>query len=183
MTSTANDLSDRLRKRLENERREIEELTASELKRLAENSRRFARNALCTIERDTEEATGRMRELLAKAWLRPLIVGLSLWETRTGRPGYDLFVALIPELFEVTLADTDLAKAGGRAASFPGVDAAKLAAPAQDSIIGRGQAVSAQSGGDDDAIGWIGMEVLQSVGSNGDVAVDRDFVEAVAQQP
>ena len=78
-TSTANDLSDRLRTRLENERREIEELTASELKRLAGNSRRVARNALRTIERDTEEATGRMRELLVKAWLRPLIVGLSLW--------------------------------------------------------------------------------------------------------
>ena len=78
-TSTANDLSDRLRKRLESERREIEELTASELKRLAENSRRVARNALSTIERDTEEATGRVRELLVKAWLRPLIVALSLW--------------------------------------------------------------------------------------------------------
>ena len=79
MTSSANDLSDRLRKRLETERREIEELTGSELERLAENSRRVARNALDTIERDTEEATGRMRELLAKAWQRPLIVGLSLW--------------------------------------------------------------------------------------------------------
>ena len=78
-TSTANDLSDRLRRRLESERREIEELTASELKRLAENSRRVARNALSTIERDTEEATRRMRELLLKAWQRPLIVGLSLW--------------------------------------------------------------------------------------------------------
>ena len=78
-TSTASDLTDRLRSRLETERRGIEELTASELKRLAENSRRVARNALHTIERDTEEATGRMRELLAKAWLRPLIVGLSLW--------------------------------------------------------------------------------------------------------
>ncbi len=72
-------MTDRLRKRLESERREIEELTASELKRLAENSRRVARNALGTIERDMEEATGRMRELLLKAWLRPLIVGLSLW--------------------------------------------------------------------------------------------------------
>ncbi len=78
-TSTANDLTDRLRRRLESERREIEELTASELERLGENSRRVARNALRTIERDTEEATGRMRELLAKAWQRPLIVGLSLW--------------------------------------------------------------------------------------------------------
>ena len=78
-TSTANDLTERLRRRLESERREIEELTASELGRLGENSRRAARNALCTIERDTEEATGRMRVLLLKAWLRPLIVGLSLW--------------------------------------------------------------------------------------------------------
>ena len=78
-TSTANDLTERLRRRLESERREIEELTASELERLAENSRRVARNALRTIERDTEEATGRMRALLLKAWLRPLVVGLSLW--------------------------------------------------------------------------------------------------------
>ena len=79
MDSRANDLTARRRKRLENERREIEELTASELERLGENSRRVARNVLRSIERDTEEATGRMRELLAKAWQRPLIVGLSLW--------------------------------------------------------------------------------------------------------
>ena len=78
-TSTANDLTERLRRRLESERREIEELTASELERLGENSRRVARNALRSIERDTEEATGKVRELLAKAWQRPLIVGLSLW--------------------------------------------------------------------------------------------------------
>ena len=78
-TSSTSDLTDRLRRRLETERRQIEELTASELARLGENSRRVARNALSTIERDTEDATGRMRELLVKAWLRPLIVGLSLW--------------------------------------------------------------------------------------------------------
>ncbi|MDE2773732.1 MAG: hypothetical protein OXI46_08520 [Gemmatimonadota bacterium] len=79
MTSNANELTERLRRRLESERREIEELTASELGRLGESSRRVARNALSSIERDTEEATGRMRALLLKAWLRPLIVGLSLW--------------------------------------------------------------------------------------------------------
>ena len=79
MTSNANHLTERLRRRLETERREIEELTASELGRLGENSRRVARNALRTIERDTVEATGRMRELLLRAWLRPLVVGLSLW--------------------------------------------------------------------------------------------------------
>ncbi len=78
-TSSANDLTERLRRRLESERREIEELTASELGQLGENSRRVARNALRTIESDTEEATGRMRELLLKAWVRPLIVGLGLW--------------------------------------------------------------------------------------------------------
>ena len=79
MTSNANDLTERLRRRLESERREIEELTASELERLRANSRRVANNALRTIERDTAEATGRMRALLLKTWLRPLIVGLSLW--------------------------------------------------------------------------------------------------------
>ncbi len=72
-------MTERLRKRLENERREIEELTASELERLGKNSRRAARSALRTIERDTEEAVGRIRELLLKAWLRPLVVGLGLW--------------------------------------------------------------------------------------------------------
>ena len=78
-TSSANDLTERLRRRLESERKEIEELTASELERLGANSRRVARSALRTIERDTEEATGRMHAMLLKAWLRPLIVGLSLW--------------------------------------------------------------------------------------------------------
>ncbi len=78
-TSGVSGLTERLRTRLEDERREIEELTASELRRLAEHSQRVARNALRTIERDTEETTGRMRELLVKAWLRTLIVGLSLW--------------------------------------------------------------------------------------------------------
>ena len=72
-------MTGRLRKRLERERREIEELTADELDRLGENSRRGARNALRTIERDTEAATGRMRALLLRAWLRPLVVRLSLW--------------------------------------------------------------------------------------------------------
>ena len=72
-------MTERLRRRLENERGEIKALTANELERLAENSRRVTRSALRSIERDTEEATGRMRALLLKAWLRPLVVGLSLW--------------------------------------------------------------------------------------------------------
>ena len=79
MDFNANDLTARLGRRLETERREIEELTANELKRLGENSRRVARRALRSIERDTEVAVGNMRELLVKAWLRPLIVGMALW--------------------------------------------------------------------------------------------------------
>ena len=79
MTSNANDLTERLRRRLESEREAIEELTASELERLGANSRRVPRNVLHTIEADTAVATGRMRALLLKAWLRPLVVGLSLW--------------------------------------------------------------------------------------------------------
>ncbi len=79
MDSKANDLTARLGRRLETERREIEKLTANELERLGENSRRVARSALRSIERDTAEAVGKMRELLVKAWLRPLIVGMALW--------------------------------------------------------------------------------------------------------
>ena len=79
MTSNANDLTERLRRRLEEERRKIEELTASERERLGANSRRVASNALRTIERDMAAATGRTSALLLKAWLRPLVVGLSLW--------------------------------------------------------------------------------------------------------
>ena len=79
MTSNANDLTARLRRRLESERQAIEELTASELERLGANSQRVARNALHIIEADTAVATGRMRALLLNAWLRPLVVGLSLW--------------------------------------------------------------------------------------------------------
>ena len=78
MTPSVSGLTDRLRRRLEDERREVEELTAREIERLGESSRLGERNALRTIERDTEEATGRMRALLLRAWLRPLVVGLSL---------------------------------------------------------------------------------------------------------
>ncbi|WP_420447145.1 hypothetical protein [Candidatus Palauibacter sp.] len=64
---------------MEHEHREIGEFTPSELARPAENSPRAARNALHTIERDTGVATGRMRALLPRAWLRLLTFGLSLW--------------------------------------------------------------------------------------------------------
>ena len=79
MTSTPNDLSFRLRRRLETGRRQIEETAARELERLGKRLNAVANGALRSIEADTAAATERMRELLLKAWLRPLVVGLSLF--------------------------------------------------------------------------------------------------------
>ena len=79
MTSNPNDLSARLRSRLETDRRQIEETAASELRRLGEKLRAVANGALRTIEADTAAATARTRSLLLNAWLRPLVVGLSLF--------------------------------------------------------------------------------------------------------
>ena len=78
-TSNPNDLSARLRSRMATDRRKIEETAASELQRLGENLRAVANGALRTIEADTEAATARIRVMLLNAWLRPLVVGLSLF--------------------------------------------------------------------------------------------------------
>ena len=78
-TSNPNDLTSRLRSRLEADRRQIEETAARELRRLGENLNAVASGALRSIEADTEKATGRMRVLLMRAWLRPLVVGMSLF--------------------------------------------------------------------------------------------------------
>ena len=78
-TSNPSDLTSRLRSRLEADRKEIEETAKRELARLGENLSAVASGALRSIEADTEVATGRMRELLMKAWLRPLVVGMSLF--------------------------------------------------------------------------------------------------------
>ena len=66
-----NDLTSRLRSRLETDRRQIEETAARELERLGERLSAIASGALRSIEADTAEATARMRALLLKAWLRP----------------------------------------------------------------------------------------------------------------
>ena len=78
-TSSPGDLTSRLRSRLEADRRRIEDAAARELARLGEKFSDVASGALRSIEADTVEATGRMRELLMKAWLRPLVVGMSLF--------------------------------------------------------------------------------------------------------
>ena len=78
-TSSPGDLTSRLRSRLEADRKEIEETATRELRRLGESLSAVRSDALRSIEADTEEATGRMRELLMKAWIRPLVVGMSLF--------------------------------------------------------------------------------------------------------
>ena len=78
-TSSPGDLTSRLRSRLEADRKEIEETATRELARLGESLSAVRSDALRSIEADTVEATARMRELLMKAWLRPLVVGMSLF--------------------------------------------------------------------------------------------------------
>ena len=77
-TSSPGGLTSRLRNRLEADRRRIEDEAARELARLGENLRAVASGALRTIEADTAAATGRMSAVLLRAWVRPLVIGLSL---------------------------------------------------------------------------------------------------------
>ena len=79
MTSNPNDLSARVKNRLEADRRVIEETAANELRQLGKNLRAVASDELRTIEADTGATVGRVRLLLLNAWLRPLVVGLSLF--------------------------------------------------------------------------------------------------------
>ena len=78
-TSSPADLTSRLRQRLEADRRQIEDTAARELARLGKNLSAVASGALRSIEADTAEATARMRELVMRAWLRPVVVGMSLF--------------------------------------------------------------------------------------------------------
>ena len=79
MTSGPNDLTSRMRQRLEADRRQIEEAAARELERLGERLGAIASGALRSIEADTASATARMSVLLRRALLRPLVIGLSLF--------------------------------------------------------------------------------------------------------
>ena len=80
MTSKANDLTERLRRRLETERRAIEELTASELDRLGANSQAHReQRAAIPSSAIRRQRPGGCARCCSSAWLRPLVVGLSLW--------------------------------------------------------------------------------------------------------
>ena len=64
---------------MEADRQQIEETASRELERLGESLSAVASGALRSIESDTEAATARMSVLLRRAWLRPLVIGLSLF--------------------------------------------------------------------------------------------------------
>ena len=79
-------LSERLRRRLEedrklleSQRRRTEELIRSEHRQLAESSRRSAAAARRSIESASEELAAHQAAALRKAWRRPLLAGLSLF--------------------------------------------------------------------------------------------------------
>ncbi len=83
-TSDPNDLNARVRNRIAADRRQIQEAAASEQRQLGENLRAVANGALRTIESDTAATVARVRVMLLNAWLRPLIVGLSLFLAFSG---------------------------------------------------------------------------------------------------
>ncbi len=78
-TSNRNDLSARLRSRMETERRQIEAATTSEVRQLGANLRAVVSDELRTIEADTGATVARVRWMLLNAWLRPLVAGLILF--------------------------------------------------------------------------------------------------------
>ena len=63
---------------------QIEETAAGELLRLGESLNAVVSGALRTIEADTVATVARVRVLLLNAWLRPLVVGLSLFLAFSG---------------------------------------------------------------------------------------------------
>ena len=79
MTSSQSDLTERLRQKLETERLEIEATASRELRRLGESLSAAANDAQSCIEADMAASTGRMHVLLMRAWVRPLVMGLSLF--------------------------------------------------------------------------------------------------------
>ena len=77
-TSSAADFSARLRQKMEQERQEIESVTANELRRLGENLRHIASEERRITAAVTGDAIGRLRGMLLWGWLRPLVIGVLL---------------------------------------------------------------------------------------------------------
>ena len=69
-TSNVSDLMARLQEKIEQDRKQIEALTQSELKKLAENLRQSVQDASYIIVRDIKNHTRWMNAVLWGAWLR-----------------------------------------------------------------------------------------------------------------
>ena len=92
-TSNVSKLREKLEQKSEQERQQVEELFRREYVKLSKNLPSIAKSELATIERairnEVEAFAGRARtlldgmrqvnEALTKAWVRPLVVGLSLF--------------------------------------------------------------------------------------------------------
>ena len=78
-TSSGSDLQARLQKRAEQDRQEIEALTQSELKKLADNLRQSVQDEMYIIVRDIKDHTRRMNAALWRPWLRSVAVGVCLF--------------------------------------------------------------------------------------------------------
>ena len=74
-TSNVGDLMARLQAKIEQDRIEIEALTQSELKKLAENLRQSVKDESYIIVRDIKEHTRWMNAALWGAWLRSVVIG------------------------------------------------------------------------------------------------------------
>ena len=78
-TSSGSDLQARLQKRAAQDRQEIEALTQSELKKLADNLRQSVQDEMYIIVRDIKDHTRRMNAALWRPWLRSVAVGVCLF--------------------------------------------------------------------------------------------------------
>ena len=79
VTSSGSDLQARLQKRAERDRQEIEALTQSELKKLAENLRQSVNDEMYIIVRDIKDHTRWMNAALWRPWMRSVAVGVCLF--------------------------------------------------------------------------------------------------------
>ena len=78
-TSSGSDLKARLQKQTEQERKQIEAVTRSELKKLADNLRQSVEDEMYIIVRDIKDHTRRMNAALWGAWLRSVVIGVCLF--------------------------------------------------------------------------------------------------------
>ena len=79
MTSNVNDLSARLRRRMEDEDRETTAIAERELRRFGETLNASANDTLRTTEAAMAAPVGRIHGLLWRGWLRSLAVGLCVF--------------------------------------------------------------------------------------------------------